>query len=185
MNKNVFAINILIQKKFLKISQAASPRWEPQIAVLCEAGQSYHPQHLSEEGRWTTDLNIKTPGTTCLRDKMDLLEHCKKVCRYFHRHSWFNIVKGFIRVSWMECTFRGVERLCILYTQIRYIHIDTNTPKCYDVDTFEMKKGVKETPKKHLFYLVNPFQLLCMCVYMPKPTKERKYSCNEENWDSG
>ncbi|XP_037036396.1 amyloid-beta-like protein isoform X2 [Bradysia coprophila] len=59
--------------------KAASPRWEPQIAVLCEAGQSYHPQHLSEEGRWTTDLNIKTPGTTCLRDKMDLLEHCKKV----------------------------------------------------------------------------------------------------------
>lgn len=71
--------------------QAASPRWEPQIAVLCEAGQQYHPQHLSEEGRWTTDLNIKTPGTTCLRDKMDLLDHCKKVsprnaqlaaCRY-------------------------------------------------------------------------------------------------------
>ncbi|KAJ6636254.1 Amyloid-beta-like protein [Pseudolycoriella hygida] len=60
-------------------SKATSPRWEPQIAVLCEAGQSYHPQHLSEEGRWTTDLNIKTPGTTCLRDKMDLLEHCKKV----------------------------------------------------------------------------------------------------------
>lgn len=68
-----------------------SPRWEPQIAVLCEAGQTYHPQHLSEEGRWTTDLNIKTPGSTCLRDKMDLLEHCKKV-RFFyslytrHRH---------------------------------------------------------------------------------------------------
>lgn len=59
--------------------QAASPRWEPQIAVLCEAGQSYHPQHLAEEGRWTTALNIKTAGTTCLRDKMDLLDHCKKV----------------------------------------------------------------------------------------------------------
>lgn len=64
---------------FLCSFQAASPRWEPQIAVLCEAGQQYHPQHLSEEGRWTTDLNIKTPGTTCLRDKMDLLDHCKKV----------------------------------------------------------------------------------------------------------
>lgn len=69
---------------FLSLSfQAASPRWEPQIAVLCEAGQSYHPQHLSEEGRWTTALNIKTAGTTCLRDKMDLLDHCKKVSTHF------------------------------------------------------------------------------------------------------
>lgn len=67
--------------------QAASPRWEPQIALLCEAGQQYHPQHLSEDGRWVTDLNIKTPGTTCLRDKMDLLDYCKKVCAFsFHLH---------------------------------------------------------------------------------------------------
>uniref|UniRef100_A0A8W7PPL3 E1 domain-containing protein n=1 Tax=Anopheles coluzzii TaxID=1518534 RepID=A0A8W7PPL3_ANOCL len=57
---------------------AASPRWEPQISVLCEAGQTYHPQFLSEEGRWTTDLSIKVPGSTCLRDKMDLLDYCKK-----------------------------------------------------------------------------------------------------------
>ncbi|XP_055635435.1 amyloid-beta-like protein isoform X2 [Toxorhynchites rutilus septentrionalis] len=59
--------------------QAASPRWEPQISVLCEAGQTYHPQYLSEEGRWATDLTIKVPGSTCLRDKMDLLDYCKKV----------------------------------------------------------------------------------------------------------
>lgn len=59
--------------------QAASPRWEPQISVLCEAGQTYHPQYLSEEGRWSTDFNIKVPGSTCLRDKMDLLDYCKKV----------------------------------------------------------------------------------------------------------
>uniref|UniRef100_A0A8W7NYP2 Amyloid-beta-like protein n=1 Tax=Anopheles atroparvus TaxID=41427 RepID=A0A8W7NYP2_ANOAO len=59
--------------------QAASPRWEPQISVLCEAGQTYHPQYLSEEGRWTTDLSVKVPGSTCLRDKMDLLDYCKKV----------------------------------------------------------------------------------------------------------
>lgn len=58
--------------------QAASPRWEPQIAVLCEAGQVFQPQYLSEEGRWVTDLNKKTSGATCLRDKMDLLDYCKK-----------------------------------------------------------------------------------------------------------
>ncbi|XP_015041410.2 amyloid-beta-like protein isoform X5 [Drosophila pseudoobscura] len=58
--------------------QGASPRWEPQIAVLCEAGQIYQPQYLSEEGRWVTDLSKKTTGATCLRDKMDLLDYCKK-----------------------------------------------------------------------------------------------------------
>lgn len=60
-------------------AQCSSLRWEPQISVLCEAGQAYHPQHLSEEGRWTTDLNIKSAGNTCLRDKIDLLEQCKRV----------------------------------------------------------------------------------------------------------
>ncbi|XP_055908783.1 amyloid-beta-like protein isoform X3 [Eupeodes corollae] len=59
--------------------EAASPRWEPQIAVLCEAGQVFQPQFLSEEGRWVTDLSKKTPSSTCLRDKMDLLDYCKKV----------------------------------------------------------------------------------------------------------
>ncbi|XP_053949462.1 amyloid-beta-like protein [Anastrepha ludens] len=59
-------------------NEAASPRWEPQIAVLCEAGQVFQPQYLSEEGRWVTDLNKKTSGATCLRDKMDLLDYCKK-----------------------------------------------------------------------------------------------------------
>ncbi|XP_055715620.1 amyloid-beta-like protein isoform X23 [Phlebotomus papatasi] len=58
---------------------AASPRWEPQIAVLCEAGQIYHPQYLSEEGKWMSDLKIKVPSSSCLRDKIDLLDHCKKV----------------------------------------------------------------------------------------------------------
>ncbi|TMW49937.1 hypothetical protein DOY81_004976 [Sarcophaga bullata] len=58
--------------------QAASPRWEPQIAVLCEAGQVYQPQYLSEEGRWVTDLNKKSTAASCLRDKLDLLDYCKK-----------------------------------------------------------------------------------------------------------
>lgn len=84
-NENSLTIHKFTTKKqkynhsVYKSFQATSPRWEPQIATLCEAGQQYHPQHLSEDGRWATDLSIKTPATTCLRDKMDLLEHCKKV----------------------------------------------------------------------------------------------------------
>lgn len=59
--------------------QSASPRWEPQISVLCEAGQQYLPQYLSEDGRWSSELTVKVPGVSCLRDKMDLLDYCKKV----------------------------------------------------------------------------------------------------------
>jgi amyloid beta A4 protein len=59
--------------------QSASPRWEPQISVLCEAGQQYLPQYLSEDGRWSSEVNVKVPGVSCLRDKMDLLDYCKKV----------------------------------------------------------------------------------------------------------
>lgn len=59
--------------------QSASPRWEPQISILCEAGQQYLPQYLSEDGRWSSELSVKVPGVSCLRDKMDLLDYCKKV----------------------------------------------------------------------------------------------------------
>ncbi|CAO1440032.1 unnamed protein product, partial [Diamesa tonsa] len=58
---------------------SASPRWEPQISVLCEAGQQFLPQYLSEDGRWSSELSVKVPGVSCLRDKMDLLDYCKKV----------------------------------------------------------------------------------------------------------
>jgi hypothetical protein len=62
--------------------QCSSSRWEPQISVLCEAGQQYLPQYLSEDGRWTSELSVKVPGVSCLRDKMDLLDYCKKVSFY-------------------------------------------------------------------------------------------------------
>jgi hypothetical protein len=75
--KNIFAAKI----KFIFFCsfQSASPRWEPQISVLCEAGQTYLPQYLSEDGRWASELSVKVPGVSCLRDKVDLLDYCKKV----------------------------------------------------------------------------------------------------------
>lgn len=72
---------------FLSLSfQCSSPRWEPQISVLCEAGQQYLPQYLSEDGRWTSELTVKVPGVSCLRDKMDLLDYCKKVSCFLLCH---------------------------------------------------------------------------------------------------
>lgn len=93
---------------FFLTLQSASPRWEPEIATLCEAGQQYHPQHLSEDGRWTTDLSIKTPATACLRDKMDLLEHCKKV-------SWTMLLNSVYKLNG-----RILKRFATIWALIRH-----------------------------------------------------------------
>lgn len=62
------------------ISGGAVSHFEPQVAILCDPGlhgqETYHPQYMTEQGRWQTDLNSKA---TCLKDKMDVLDYCKKV----------------------------------------------------------------------------------------------------------
>ncbi|CAG4951057.1 unnamed protein product [Parnassius apollo] len=60
----------------LHASQATNGA-EPQVAVLCEAGATYHPQYMSAAGRWTPDLTTKPHN--CLKDKMEILDYCKKV----------------------------------------------------------------------------------------------------------
>lgn len=59
----------------------ASSGAEPQVAVLCEAGGTYHPQYMSAAGRWTPDLTTKPHN--CLKDKMEILDYCKKVSKLF------------------------------------------------------------------------------------------------------
>lgn len=79
-SREIICLSWKITWNLLFISfQSASPRWEPQISILCEAGQQYLPQYLSEDGRWTSELGVKVPGVSCIRDKMDLLDYCKKV----------------------------------------------------------------------------------------------------------
>lgn len=68
----------------LNTLQAISRQWEPQIAVLCENGHSFHPQQLSDDGKWTSNLEIKAPGS-CLKDKIDLLNYCKVVSTVFFK----------------------------------------------------------------------------------------------------
>ncbi|XP_065158410.1 amyloid-beta-like protein isoform X2 [Atheta coriaria] len=62
------------------ISGGAVSHFEPQVAILCDPGlhgqETYHPQYMTEQGRWQTDLNSKA---TCLKDKMDVLDYCKKM----------------------------------------------------------------------------------------------------------
>ncbi|XP_018567872.1 amyloid-beta-like protein isoform X1 [Anoplophora glabripennis] len=54
--------------------------FEPQVALLCDAGphgqEAYHPKHMNDEGEWVSDFYSKA---TCFKDKMDILNYCKKV----------------------------------------------------------------------------------------------------------
>ncbi|KAK2707349.1 hypothetical protein QYM36_015137 [Artemia franciscana] len=59
-------------------SQVASPRFEPQVAVPCGAGlkgANLYPQYLAGPDRWVSDSTAE-PG--CIRDKMQVLELCRK-----------------------------------------------------------------------------------------------------------
>ncbi|XP_028034590.1 amyloid-beta-like protein isoform X2 [Bombyx mandarina] len=69
---------------------------DPQVAVLCEAGSTYHPQYMSAAGRWTPDLTTKPHN--CLKDKMEILDYCKKV---YPSHDITNIVEAshYVKVS--------------------------------------------------------------------------------------
>lgn len=64
------------------LSSGAVSHFEPQVAVLCDPDatgvqQAYHPQYMNEQGHWQTDLQYK--ASSCLKDKMDILDYCKKV----------------------------------------------------------------------------------------------------------
>lgn len=51
--------------------------FEPQVAMLCHSkDDTYHSQYMTESGRWATDSQHKF---TCAKEKMDILEYCKKV----------------------------------------------------------------------------------------------------------
>ncbi|CAH2041276.1 unnamed protein product, partial [Iphiclides podalirius] len=78
------------------VLQQATSGAEPQVAVLCEAGATYHPQYMSAAGRWTPDLTTKPHN--CLKDKMEILDYCKKV---YPSHDITNIVEAshYVKVS--------------------------------------------------------------------------------------
>ncbi|XP_032518271.2 amyloid-beta-like protein isoform X1 [Danaus plexippus] len=96
MSRAVLFISVFtIFLEVLHASQATSGA-EPQVAVLCEAGSTYHPQYMSAAGRWTPDLTTKPHN--CLKDKMEILDYCKKV---YPSHDITNIVEAshYVKVS--------------------------------------------------------------------------------------
>ncbi|XP_045524453.1 amyloid-beta-like protein isoform X3 [Pieris brassicae] len=96
MSRAVLFISVFtIILEALNASQTTNSA-EPQVAVLCEAGASYHPQYMSAAGRWTPDLTTKPRN--CLKDKMEILDYCKKV---YPSHDITNIVEAshYVKVS--------------------------------------------------------------------------------------
>lgn len=68
---------VLFQAGAVVGTEAPAARFEPQVAILCDSSKGqYLAQYMSEQGQWLTDPNAKT---TCLKDKMEILEYCKKV----------------------------------------------------------------------------------------------------------
>ena len=73
-----------LQAGAISPTETPAAHFEPQVAILCESGsgseqqktQAYHSQYMTEQGKWITDINNKA---TCLKDKMDILDYCKKV----------------------------------------------------------------------------------------------------------
>lgn len=62
------------------LNSGAVSHFEPQVAMLCDASphgqEAYHPKYMTEQGEWISDLYYKA---TCFKDKMDILNYCKKV----------------------------------------------------------------------------------------------------------
>lgn len=89
-----------------RVSDTLPPiHFEPQVAFLCNEGQSYHPQYMSDQGRWTTDPESKV---SCLKDKVDVLTYCKKM---YPKRDITNIVEashsvkvtGWCRIGHKKC----------------------------------------------------------------------------------
>lgn len=57
--------------------------FQPMVSLLCGHGK-FQNQFLDENKRWVTDPD---PKATCTRDKLEILEYCRKVsCPLIHAH---------------------------------------------------------------------------------------------------
>ena len=46
------------------------------IAMLCGQHGKFHNQYLNEQKQWVTDNDS---AATCIKDKLEILEYCRKV----------------------------------------------------------------------------------------------------------
>lgn len=49
--------------------------FQPMVAILCGHGK-FHNQYLDENKKWISDPDSRA---TCTKDKLEILEYCRKV----------------------------------------------------------------------------------------------------------
>ena len=49
--------------------------FQPMVAILCGHGK-FHNQYLDENKKWISDPDLRA---TCSKDKLEILEYCRKV----------------------------------------------------------------------------------------------------------
>lgn len=69
-----------------------------KVATLCEAGEVYLAQHMGEQGRWVSSTDKKS----CMTDKLEILEYCKKVILWKVDSYVTQSVEIYICDFWME-----------------------------------------------------------------------------------
>lgn len=76
-------------------SYVPSSHFQPQVAMLCNTNHKYHNQYMDEAGHWVSDPDEKS---VCTKDKMEILEYCKKV---YPKRDITNIVEAshFFRIE--------------------------------------------------------------------------------------
>lgn len=97
----LYGILALLSTPNVQGADLPAAHFEPQVAMLCDSkGEgvgdgSFRSQYMTEAGRWTTDAARKV---TCYKDKLDILEYCKKV---YPKHDITNIVESshFVKIS--------------------------------------------------------------------------------------
>lgn len=57
-------------------SSSTLSHFQPMIAIVCAGKNRYHNQYLDENKRWISDPD---PKATCFKDKLEILEYCRKV----------------------------------------------------------------------------------------------------------
>ncbi|XP_066588778.1 amyloid-beta-like protein isoform X2 [Prorops nasuta] len=89
----LFVCRIQAVSERLELAPAGG-RSEPQVATLCEPGEAYLAQHMSDQGRWVSSTDKKS----CMTDKLEILEYCKKA---YPKRDITNIVESshYVRVS--------------------------------------------------------------------------------------
>lgn len=54
--------------------------FQPMISMLCDKHGKFHNQYLNEQKQWISDTD---PTATCIKDKLEILEYCRKVSDQF------------------------------------------------------------------------------------------------------